>query len=155
MTTPPRPTGRVIVVTYLTKEIETMKNARFWAWINGDWVKITLRPGQTLEWTTFGRHEEGWHLSAHIWEFDAIDQIVTESHYTDGTDCDGRTQTSNARHCHIERLSENGQQTRVEERWNWQSEDYVFVACRECPALPDWQEGESSQRDYYAESMNY
>lgn len=34
-------------------------NIRFWEFINGDHVKLTLQPGQRLAWDQFERTDEG------------------------------------------------------------------------------------------------
>lgn len=128
-----------------------MKNARFWTWINGAWVKITLRPGQSLEWNTFEYTDEGWAASDEVWEYE--DGVIVNHMASSGTDCDGRIDHYYSRFCHVDDLSAIGAQTRL---WqNWINDEPVFHSDGECPPRPDWQEGESSQRDYYAESMNY
>lgn len=63
-------------------------NARFLAFINGDWVKITLKPEQELSWGWSYRTEEGYSAGEYTWthEGDKIRRAVE----TDSRDCDGR-----------------------------------------------------------------
>jgi hypothetical protein len=42
-------------------------NARFWAWWNHGWVKITLRPGQHLDISLWERTDEGHRSEAMRW----------------------------------------------------------------------------------------
>ena len=69
--------------------IET-PNARFWTFQNDSYVKLTLAPGETLNWYAWARHEEGWASEAESWHHtgDGIEREIT----TDGRDCDGRLQ---------------------------------------------------------------
>lgn len=78
------------------------RNARFWEWINGGWVKITLRPGQSLSWYRRIRHEEGWSSEGIVWEHE-IDFVSRHATY-DGRDCDGRLMQGFASECYIEDL---------------------------------------------------
>jgi hypothetical protein len=66
-------------------------NARFWEYMNDGWVKLTLRPEQTLRHAQGGRDEEGWRVRAEAWEYDGTSVVGVYS--TDGADCDGRFQT--------------------------------------------------------------
>jgi len=67
-----------------------MKNFRFWQWINDGYVKLTIKPGQTLRWQNWFRTEEGW--GSHSLEFelsgDGAELSLVEIHA--GSDCDGR-----------------------------------------------------------------
>jgi hypothetical protein len=102
-------------------------NARFIAWINGDWVTLTVQPGQTLRWHTFEHHDEGWSSSSHQWSLEGGN--LSEEMVDDGTDCDGR----------LTRYAEYV--SRVEEI--------------DSHKRPNWTEKSASQRDQFAELMNY
>ena len=90
-------TQRVLLVGPLSglaaakKTIHTMllqPNAHFWAFINGDAVRITLKPGQEIRHYQAWRHEEGcWSSIDETWHFDGSTVLYT---CCDGTDCDGR-----------------------------------------------------------------
>ncbi len=73
-------------------------NARFWAYVNCGPVKLTLRPGQSLEWSIGGRTEEGFSSERTRWEWDG--NTLTR-HWSDtGRDCDGRYERSGLDTCH-------------------------------------------------------
>lgn len=111
-----------------------MKNARFNVWINDGLVKITLKPGQTLSHYKFERTDEGWHSEAVEWEHGG--EGVTRNSYSSGVDCDGRLDCQYEDYCPLSDLT----------NWEVDGEDYK---------MPDWQDVRSSQRDHYAEAMNY
>jgi hypothetical protein len=117
-----------------------MKNARFFDWINGDWVKITLAPGQTLKHWKWTPTDEGYHAEENTWthNFDH----VTATNATDGRDCDGRHSTEQTATCPLADLA---------------AKDCHHEEGRSAPThkRPAWQHGGSSQRDHTAESMNY
>ena len=64
------------------------KNARFWQWVNDGWVKLTLKPYQSLHHCVSGPCDEGWFREANLWHHQG-DRVVTELHSA-GADCDGR-----------------------------------------------------------------
>jgi hypothetical protein len=74
----------------------TAVNARFWQYVNGSPVKLTLRPGQRVQWYTWHEHEEGWASEAHRWSLDPESGLVFDEWQTDGRDCDGRLQRGGA-----------------------------------------------------------
>lgn len=111
------------------------RNARFWAYINGSFVKLTLKPNQELTWGHSEPTEEGFHAEGHEWEYDGCN--VYESIYTDGRDCDGR-------------LSSEGHY-----RWDMISIRPCFDQTRDDPSTPVWDRISASQRDYFAEAAGY
>lgn len=111
-----------------------MKNARFNVYVNGGTVKITLKQGQTLAWHKFERTDEGWHSEAETYEHQG--DGVARSSYSSGGDCDGRLDREYEDYCPLDKLA------------HWQSEGSGEL-------YPDWQDVRSSQRDYFAEAMNY
>ncbi len=93
----------------------------------GSIVRLTLRPGQVLSHETSGPTDEGWYMRGEAWHHDG-DEIRREW-CSDGADCDGR-------------LSRGGT-----DFWDGLTlNDYGY---------PDWQEQNSSQRDYRAEAAGY
>lgn len=115
-----------------------LPNVRFWVWGREGWVKLTLEPGQKIELSTPGDSDEGWSHTDEYYEYDADEKCVRYNRATRGSDCDGPHEDYAERWCPVERL-------------NW-------VACGEVSSptfTPDWQRGEESQRDHFAESMNY
>ena len=116
-------------------------NARFWTFIHDDYVKITLRPGQSLSHYMGGPTEEGWSSEATTWRHDG--NTVTRQCTDDGCDCDGRLTRNYDCICPLSRLS-----YRTVRSWEgtWPKAVYNF---------PDWEVMDSSQRDYAAEAMGY
>lgn len=80
-----------------------MKNARFWVFENGGWVKLTLRPDQSLSWYSYSRHEEGYSSIGITWTHEGS-RILRES-VTDGRDCDGRHGYSQEDACDLDLLA--------------------------------------------------
>jgi len=109
------------------------RNARFWAYINGSNVKITIEPGRSLHRYVAYPHDEGWSSLYERWTHEG-DKVVREI-YTDGRDCDGRFQSSRTMHCMLDDLA-----------------DIHEISGENYPA---WTTDGSSQRDYAAESMGY
>lgn len=120
-----------------------MKNARFWIYMNGGPVKITLKPDQTLEHFQGGRCEEGWSSETTSWEYE--DGVVRQERCSDGRDCDGRLTTYGEIVCPLDSLSAgNVPYTDGDEPTTWAGVIW-----------PDWQKESSYQRDEYAEAAGY
>jgi hypothetical protein len=118
-------------------------NVRFWVWINGGWVRLTLRPGQTLEHCKHCRTDEGWSAEWTRWTHD-WDQVVRES-VSDGRDCDGRLTEDWMDFCPFERLDQL-------EYSHWASDCHNGVPIRS----PAWEEyGPGRVYDEYAQAANY
>ena len=81
-------------------------NARFWVYVNGGPVKLTLRPGEVLEhyqcWTT----DEGWSSEYCRWGWDCEDEDHGGELFREwescGRDCDGRLDRSGVDVCDME-----------------------------------------------------
>ena len=65
-----------------------MKTVRFWEYHNGDFVKLSLKDGQSLEHYSGGSTDEGWSSEYCKWSRDG-DRLYRKT-VTDGRDCDGR-----------------------------------------------------------------
>lgn len=78
-----------------------MRNARFWEYVNGSDVKITLRPGESKHWHRGGRTEEGWESQTIIWEDSEDDGCVYCTIIEEGKDCDGGYRHTNVFVCPI------------------------------------------------------
>jgi hypothetical protein len=74
-----------------TKTFALRPNFRFWSFINNDWVRLTLRPGQKLTWQKWNDCEEGYSRLIEIWELNDAGDLCTEQSCFDGSDCDGRS----------------------------------------------------------------
>lgn len=109
---------------------------RFWVFVNDGFVRIALRPGQTLSHCSYQTTDEGWSSEAETWEHTGTH--IRRELYRDGVDCDGRLSSEQADECHVNDLA--GLEVMGEPTW---------------PRLPVWKERTYSQRDYSAEAMNY
>ncbi len=111
-------------------------NARFWVYINGGPVRLTLEPGQSLGWGRWSRNEEGWSSEYECWRFDGAGVYrVSED---DGVDCDGRLSHSYETMFELKDLAAGSPDG---------AEAGVFY--------PLWSRVKASQRDYSAEAMGY
>lgn len=120
-------------------------NARFWVWENDGWIKLTLKPGQTLRWVSGGSTDEGYSNDYHSWEYDTEEGVVIADYANESRDCDGRHSYHATSNCLIGDLQALPPVTA-------DPENYVD----EIPVpRPDWRRGASSQRDHYAEAMGY
>lgn len=116
--------------------MQHQRNARFWAYVNDGFVKLTLTVARpSIEISTGGRHEEGWSRDYECWELS--EQGVDRLHMSDGVDCDGRTSSTWRTFCAFDRLASFAPFDPAD------------------PMLPDWQEIKSWQRDYSAEAAGY
>lgn len=122
----------------------THPNARFWAYLNGGPVKITLRPGQQIQWSQGQRTDEGWSRSIEQWCYDTEDSpgLVTRYWCEEGQDCDGLLQRAGEDVCCPMNLHAR---TPYPEG----------AAEMEGVMWPDWQEANRWQRDAQAEAANY
>ena len=143
-------------------------NARFWGWVNGDWVKLTLRPGEVLTWFKHHITEEGYSSEAVTYEFNGA--LVLRETILDEQDCDGRLEKHYVQCCSITRLRDR---TRTEREMS----DPEFVrlgmtSSKLCSAsenyryrkayafaytinYPEWKDVKIWQRDYNAERAGY
>ena len=64
-------------------------NARFWEYINGSFVKLTLKPGQRLHHRHSEPTDEGWSAESKEWEYDEDWSTVNFVSVSEGQDCDG------------------------------------------------------------------
>lgn len=116
--------------------------ARFWDYINGSWVKLTLKPGQRIQHEQRGQHDEGWWIRQSAWVFDG-NEVVSDT-VDDGTDCDGRLSRGMKLACPVERLF-----SRI------QTLPYAPNMGHGAIGLPDWAKIQSGQRDHTAEAAGY
>lgn len=112
------------------------RNARFWVYERGGWVKLTLRPGQSLQIYTGGPCDEGSHFESVTWGHEG--NRVTCEYHTWGRDCDGRHEYHSFRACKLGQLK---------------GMDHTDPESGERLALPMWERAEEGQRDYTAEAM--
>lgn len=130
--------------------MKTTRNARFWIFHNLDWIKLTLRPGQTLEFASGGPTEEGYSYHAQHYEFDTDDGLIRCTEHDNYRDCDGPGERTISYVCPIDQLAAREAEPVTE----WIGGKIVDTG-ETRPDRPDWQEERSYQRDVYAEQMGY
>lgn len=119
---------------YSENPVIWIRNARFWEYHNGDWVKITLKPKQELSIDHGGQHEEGHWRSYCSWKND-INRVIRYN-CVSGSDCDGRYRRDWTDCCPIGELQQ--------------------MPHENAPGpTPNWRNVSESQRDFTAEFMNY
>ena len=146
-------------------------NARFWVWINGGYVKITLQPGKSLEHHKRWTHDEGWSSETVRWSHEPYG--IYRRTWTDGRDCDGRLSTYDVDRARLSQLDAQNQNQIIcvtcgNQATNWFDHKGQYgwsLTCSqrhhqgiteiENPRTPLWEDLASSQRDYAAEAMNY
>ena len=125
------------------------RNARFWTWVNDGWVKITLRPDQSLSHHTGGATDEGFSYTVETWSFDG--QLVECETNTTARDCDGRLDNTSIYVCPVADLRARDV---YEESIGWSVEAGPEESNRGIFA-PEWKRRTAWQRDYEAEAAGY
>ncbi len=126
-------------------KIAPNRNVRFWVWsgsAEGGYVKLTLKPGQSLEWGYCERTDEGWASASTTWTHRG--EYLTRESCSDGVDCDGRLSTG----------YEDEAQEMAPQLDHFVSGQYR----KDGPVLgwaPVWEDVSAFQRDYSAEAMGY
>lgn len=110
-----------------------MQNLKFWEYVNGSPVRLTLRPGQTLHWSKGGPDSEGWGRESICWKHTGTG-VYTES-FVEGRDCDGYSSRWADSFCPPEGLTSGA------------SFDGV--------TFPRWEDSTVECRDEYAEAAGY
>lgn len=134
----------------------TFPNARFWIYWNDTFIKVRLRPGQTLRLHRFARDEEGWSARTETWFHDDT-EVATTVHF-EGVDCDGRTSETRSFRCVLFDL----QREPVNPLWRQRTprqdlmHPWHLDHTRQRPILnPVWRETSRHRRDYAAEAAGY
>lgn len=126
------------------------KNARFWVFHRGHWVKLTLKPEQTVNHGYSYDNGEGWSWEASTYVYRANSGLIFHKWESGGSDCDGRHSTNGRRACHVEKLrwcpaTDSQFQDKARDYFNGQ-----------LITRPDWQDvGKTRVYDQYAQMMNY
>ena len=120
----------------------TTPNLKFWVWLNDGPIRIKLRPGKSLTHYRWNRDEEGWSSQLSTWTHDG--DGVIEKYTSDGRDCDGRLTQHGLYRASIANLAVNP----------LNGIGYL-PGFDDKIAFPKWDKLSSSQRDEYAEAMNY
>lgn len=113
--------------------IHNPKNAKFWVWWQGGWVKIKLTPGQKVACEHYERTDEG--NSFECCEYEHTGESVTIKATAGGSDCDGHVENRYDAECPLS--------------------DLAKMTCMDGMNVPDWKDVKESRRDEFAELMNY
>ncbi|MBE7465999.1 MAG: hypothetical protein HS116_21190 [Planctomycetes bacterium] len=125
-----------------TPEPRPTRNARFWITYRGtSLVKLTMRPGDTIELHEGGATEEGYSHQYSKYEYPKDEAVIYAEFEQSARDCDGRLDTHSESCCQVAELK-NG-----------------FASENDWPgpgiAFPDWRSARAYQRDYEAEKAGY
>lgn len=124
-------------------KIHGTPNARFWDYVGGGWVKITLRPGEELIRDTGGPCDEGYSYKREGWTHER--DHVAYRWASDSRDCDGRYQDDGKLCCPLADL-------RARDALDPELPDATTGPWR---WLPVWGRARRSQRDFTAEAAGY
>ena len=130
-------------------------NVKFWTYHNGGYVKITLKPDQSLEHYDSWAHEEGYSWRGTKWTYSG--QWVFCKWGYGGRDCDGRLDHSSEDRCHVSRLKDHVVEVDPEPVQEWKHKRaYPDSRWAEYVLTPDWQESEPTRvYDQYAQMAGY
>lgn len=119
-------------------------NARFWARVHGDWVKLTMRPGDEVWAIEAEPTDEGWRRCSTFYTYDGW--CVTRDVAWDERDCDGLHSGGYVDECSIDDLR-SAEVAAYAESW------LPFPGAR----LPAWVERRRQrwERDHTAEAAGY
>jgi hypothetical protein len=109
------------------------RTARFWTYINNGWVKISLRPEQTIEWSYSHDTDEGYASGCYTWRHCGL--FVVRELETSSRDCDGPHGSFERQSCELNQLAA-----------------HVVPSGQRIPA---WRQLKARQYDAFAEAMNY
>jgi len=111
------------------------KNARFLFWWADGFVKLTLKPGQSLSCYQGAKDEEGYNCTSVNFRYDVDDTKIYREDTTWGRDCDGGHSFKSESYCAVSRLRSHKLESGE--------------------LIPTWEEIDSSQYDQYAEMAGY
>ena len=108
-------------------------NYKFWVYVNGSPVRLTLKPGQTVHHSSGGPDSEGWFRESVIYKH-AGSGVYFES-FVEGRDCDGYSSRWSDGFCPGEGLTSG--------------------AAMDGVVYPRWDDVTMECRDEYAEAAGY
>lgn len=111
------------------------RQARFWVDYKGSPTRLKLAIGQTVNLSSGGPTDEGYHWRSEQYTFDGRAVICLD--HVDARDCDGRMTRTIEVSCPFSKLSTG---------WHDTESGATF---------PQWQQQDYRQRDFSAEAMGY
>ena len=124
--------------------VSPAKTIRFWAFINGDCVRLKLKPDTQYRWYRFERTEEGWGSESETWTWNTDENVVERECESMGVDCDGRLDRFREDVCLVTQLRTGN------ENYDGDRDMHGDVI-----AFPKWLDVNHWQRDYSAEAAGY
>lgn len=118
-----------------------IKNARFWDFLNGAWVKITLKPHQSIATWKSAQTDEGFAFEATTYHHDG--QSIRREWIERGRDCDGWYERGGETVCPLDALTARD----VYADWAEDTNRGILA--------PVWEWTKNHQRDHAAEAARY
>jgi hypothetical protein len=125
-----------------------LPNARFWAYINGSPVRLTLKPGEEISHQEGGRTDEGFDYTGTSWYYDTLCCAIVRDTTRCARDCDGRLDQRSTYRALVAHLRDGGEPC-------LEYTDRLSLPHWQGVRWPQWTEGRVTQRDYSAEAMGY
>ena len=121
-----------------------MKDAKFYVWDRDHYRFIHLTTDEPeIDWDYGGPTDEGYSFSYQCFTLDPETGVVTSEQESSSRDCDGKMYTKRVQYCQPDRLA-----VHVPYKYREDEDNAPFL-------LPDWQEENTTQRDYEAEKAGY
>ena len=124
------------------------KNARFWTWHKGAYVKLTVKIGSELRHWEGGPTDEGWSRYSCRWFLE--DGLLKREWFSEGCDCDGYLSRGGEQSCTLDKLDA------------WKPEFYDCLKQRgsafrpvDVERTPDWQDEGDHYYDGQAAAAGY
>lgn len=128
------------------RKFDTNPNVRFWAWINGGWVKLTLPPEMGISHVERERYQDeyGGETRETVWFNNAAERVIERSYYRTAVDCDGRLDYSSEAYAAYTAMG-------IAHTSDMDTGDPADAGI----IVPDWTYEIIGQRDHAAEAMGY
>jgi len=122
---------------------------RFWTMINDDWVKLTLRPYQEINWGKSAPTDEGYESESHAYYWDFENRRLVLQYVNHGVDCDGPLTRGTTYVATVRSYMDR----RGRVRFMVETEDVPYD--NEDNPRTKWVRASAYVRDVYAEAMGY
>jgi hypothetical protein len=128
-------------VTPITTSPRNPRAARFWVYWNGCHVRLSLKPGESVEMYSGGETEEGW--SSEWMRLTFEDGAILREWNDSGRDCDGHHSRNGTDHAAVERIASDQP---------WQPS---YAPDGSPILIPVWSDEEVTVYDAYAQAAGY
>jgi hypothetical protein len=128
------------------------KNVRFWEWINGSWVKITLPHGKEVLHGKSWDNGEGWSYERNAWSYS--DGYIYCEWESGGSDCDGPISHNGATICKLDEIAFEPVYHDAPRRFSPGPVEWEFNGKH--IMKPNWKKYRATRvHDVYAQQMGY